>query len=107
MRNRFLRIILFFDLPVETASQRKAYALFRKKLITNGFLMLQKSVYTKLVINRQSMELEINKVKSSLPKEGLVQILTVTEKQFTRIETILGTAVVHSEISSTSRLVII
>lgn len=107
MRNRFLRIILFFDLPVETASQRKAYALFRKKLITNGFLMLQKSVYTKLVINRQSMELEINKVKSILPKEGLVQILTVTEKQFTRIETILGTAVVHSEISSTSRLVII
>ena len=107
MRNRFLRIILFFDLPVETASQRKAYALFRKKLITNVFLMLQKSVYTKLVINRQSMELEINKVKSILPKEGLVQILTVTEKQFTRIETILGTAVVHSEISSTSRLVII
>ena len=102
-----MRIILFFDLPVETASQRKAYALFRKKLITNGFLMLQKSVYTKLVINRQSMELEINKVKSILPKEGLVQILTVTEKQFTRIETILGTAVVHSEISSTSRLVII
>ena len=107
MRNRFLRIILFFDLPVETASQRKAYALFRKKLITNGFLMLQKSVYTKLVINRQSMEIEINKVKTILPKEGLVQILTVTEKQFTRIETILGTAVVHSEISSTSRLVII
>lgn len=69
--------------------------------------MLQKSVYTKLVINRQSMELEINKVKTILPKEGLVQILTVTEKQFTRIETILGTAVVHSEISSTSRLVII
>lgn len=69
--------------------------------------MLQKSVYTKLVINMQSMELEINKVKTILPKEGLVQILTVTEKQFTRIETILGTAVVHSEISSTSRLVII
>ena len=69
--------------------------------------MLQKSVYTKLVINRQSMELEINKLKTILPKEGLVQILTVTEKQFTRIETILGTAVVHSEISSTSRLVII
>ena len=107
MRNRFLRIILFFDLPVETASQRKAYAFFRKKLITNGFLMLQKSVYTKLVINRQSMELEINKVKSILPKEGLVQILTVTEKQFSRIETILGTSIVHFEISSTSRLVII
>ena len=69
--------------------------------------MLQKSVYTKLVINRQSMELEINKVKTILPKEGLVQILTVTEKQFSRIETILGTAIVHSEISSTSRLVII
>ena len=107
MRNRFKRIILFYDLPVETDSQRKAYDKKKKKLITNGFIMLQKSVYTKLVINRQSMELEINKVKTILPKEGLVQILTVTEKQFSRIETILGTAIVHSEISSTSRLVII
>ena len=47
MRNRFLRIILFFDLPVETASQRKAYAFFRKKLITNGFITQQvQKLYT-------------------------------------------------------------
>ena len=52
MRNRFLRIILFFDLPVETASQRKAYAFFRKRLLTNGFIMLQKSVHRKVLTNR-------------------------------------------------------
>lgn len=82
MRNRFLRIILFFDLPVETASQRKAYAFFRKKLITNGFIMLQKSVYTKLVINRQSMELEINKVKTILPKKVLFKSLLSQKNSF-------------------------
>lgn len=107
MRGRFLRIILFFDLPMEKASERKEYAKFRKRLIKEGFLMLQKSVYTKLAINRQTMELELNKVKSFLPREGLIQVLTVTEKQFTKIETILGNAIKHSEIASTDRLVVI
>lgn len=31
-RIRFMRLIVFFDLPVETASDRKEYRLFRKNL---------------------------------------------------------------------------
>lgn len=92
---------------MEKASERKEYAKFRKRLIKEGFLMLQKSVYTKLAINRQTMELELIKVKGFLPKEGLIQVLTVTEKQFTKIETILGKTIEHSEIASTDRLVVI
>ena len=46
-----MRLMVFFDLPVETASQRREYRLFRKFLIKDGYLMLQESVYAKLVVN--------------------------------------------------------
>lgn len=102
-----MRILVFFDLPVVTSEQRTAYAKFRKNLIKEGFLMMQESVYTKLAINRQTMDLEVNRIHAFLPKSGLVQVLTVTEKQFARIKTLLGENYRHSEISTTERLVII
>ena len=50
-RSRYMRLICFFDLPVETPKQRKDYRLFRKFLLKDGYLPLQESVYAKLVIN--------------------------------------------------------
>ena len=38
-----MRILVMFDLPVETTLQRKEYRKFRKYLIKQGFLMLQES----------------------------------------------------------------
>ena len=40
-----MRLIVFFDLPVQTAKQRKDYRLFRKFLLKDGYLQLQESVY--------------------------------------------------------------
>ena len=42
-----MRILVFFDLPMETAKERKIYSKFRKLLINEGIIMMQKSVYTK------------------------------------------------------------
>ncbi|MDY0244393.1 MAG: CRISPR-associated endonuclease Cas2, partial [Sphaerochaeta sp.] len=50
-RHRFMRVIVMFDLPVLTRPQRKAYRKFRKWLIATGFIMLQESIYSKLVLN--------------------------------------------------------
>ena len=46
-----MRILVMFDLPVGTESERKNYRLFRKHLIKSGFLMLQESVYCKIAQN--------------------------------------------------------
>ncbi|MCI9592362.1 MAG: CRISPR-associated endonuclease Cas2, partial [Lachnospiraceae bacterium] len=46
-----MRVLVFFDLPVVTGEQRRAYVKFRKFLVKNGFLMLQESVYCKLALN--------------------------------------------------------
>ena len=106
MSYRFMRILVFFDLPVSTSNERKAYRDFRKYLIKRGFLMLQESVYCKLVLNTTSAKLLIDQVKSNKPKEGLVQLLTVTEKQFSRMETIVGTSN-SAVLDSTDRLVVL
>ena len=96
-----MRILVFFDLPVQTAYDRKEYRRFRKFLIESGFLMLQESVYCKLVQNSTVAD-----VKRNRPSNGLVQLLRITEKQFSRMELIVGER--QSEVLDTDeRLVII
>ena len=81
-----MRVFVFFDLPVDTATQRKEYRLFRKYLIKEGFLMLQESVYAKLVVNDAQAGAAINRLRQHRPPAGLVQALKVTEKQFATME---------------------
>ena len=46
--NKFMRIVVFFDLPVVTAKEKKAAAKFRKFLIKDGYNMMQWSVYSRI-----------------------------------------------------------
>ena len=85
-----MRSILMFDLPVETVAQRRNYRKFIKFLKTNGFIMFQESIYIKLSINEASVKSTISLIKSNLPKDGNISMLTVTEKQFANIEYFLG-----------------
>jgi CRISPR-associated protein Cas2 len=77
-----MRVIVFFDLPVLTYQQRKEYTKFRKFLLRSGFMMMQESVYCKLALNGTVVRGIVDNVHKNSPKEGLVQLLTVTEKQY-------------------------
>ncbi len=79
-----------FDLPVVTSHDRKEYTRFRKYLIKSGFYMLQESVYCKLALNSTMTDFIIENLKKNKPEKGLVQALKVTEKQFERMEYIVG-----------------
>ena len=92
MSFRYMRVIVMFDLPVTTAAGRKEYTRFRKYLIKSGFLMLQESIYCKLATNDTAAETIVTNVRVHKPPEGLVQVLRVTEKQFARMEYIVGKA---------------
>ena len=82
MSYRYMRLIVFFDLPRYTAKEVKEATLFPKNLIKDGFLMLQESVYCKLVLNLTALNALKNRVKKYLPESGSVMMLSVTEKQF-------------------------
>ena len=101
-----MRIIIFFDLPTLTSEDLREYRKFRQFLIKNGFSMMQESVYSKLVINNNSSVLVVKKINDNLPKNGLVQMLTVTEKQFANIKYLKGNAQ-GKIIDSQERLVIL
>ena len=85
-----MRILTFFDLPTITATDRKEYLRFRKFLIKNGFIMMQESVYSKLALNSTATYAMIENVKKNKPASGLVQIITLTEKQYSQIEFVVG-----------------
>lgn len=91
-----MRVIVFFDLPVQTASERREYAQFRRHLVKSGFLMMQESVYCKLALNMSAAGAIMEAVRQNKPPAGLVQMLVVTEKQFARMEFVVGET--HSEI---------
>ena len=90
MNNRFMRLMVFFDLPMLTARDRREYAKFHKFLIKNGFIMMQKSVYTKLVINNVTSSAVKATVSKNLPPDGVVELLEITENQFSKIEYLVG-----------------
>ncbi len=85
-----MRIIVFFDLPTETAKDRRIYGKFRKLLINEGFIMLQESVYAKLALNNSIVNSIKEKIYKNKPPKGIVQLLVITEKQFSEIEYVIG-----------------
>ena len=85
-----MRILVMFDLPVTTAAERRAYTLFRKYLLKNGFLMLQESVYCKIAQSPVAADSVIDALRKNKPPTGLVQLLRVTEKQYAKMEYIAG-----------------
>lgn len=85
MSYRYMRMILMFDMPVETAEERKVYRKFRKFLMNEGFIMHQLSVYSKLLLNNSANNAMLERLKVNNPKKGSITLLTVTEKQFSRM----------------------
>jgi CRISPR-associated protein Cas2 len=101
-----MRVLVFFDLPVLTSANKKAYRDFRKYLIKSGFMMLQESVYCKLAQNSSVADSIVNNLKNNKPPEGLVQVLKVTEKQFSKMDYIVGSRV-SDVVDSDERLIIL
>jgi len=90
MMNRFMRVMVFFDLPVTTKKSRREYTCFRKFLINSGFIMLQYSVYSRTTRNYDDAKKYCRLIKANLPPMGSVRVMTVTEKQYDSMEILLG-----------------
>jgi CRISPR-associated endoribonuclease cas2 len=103
---RYMRVLVFFDLPVITEENKRAYRKFRKFLLKNGFLMLQESVYCKLALNSTAVRTIVDNVHKNKPEEGLIQLLSVTEKQYAKMDIIIGN-IKNEVLDSDERLVIL
>ncbi len=87
---RVMWLLVLFDLPTETKKDKKAYSLFRKNLIKDGFTMFQFSIYIRHCASMENAEVHKKRVKSFLPEYGSVGIICITDKQFGNIELFFG-----------------
>lgn len=88
--NKFMRILVFFDLPVTTKSQRQEATRFRKFLIQDGYHMIQYSVYARTCNGNDAVTKHKARLKRCLPDNGSIRVLVITEKQYESIEILLG-----------------
>jgi CRISPR-associated protein Cas2 len=87
---RAMWIQVMFDLPVDTKKARRNYAVFRKKLLEDGFWRMQYSVYIRPCPSEENAKVHFQRVKSFLPPDGEVRILQFTDKQFARMQVFHG-----------------
>lgn len=106
-RVRYMRLLVFFDLPVESAMQKKHYRLFRKWLVSEGYLKLQQSVYAKMVINEGAAGAAIMRLRKNRPPEGLVQVLRVTERQYATMDYIVGNREGYDEVDTMEEFMVL
>ncbi|KAB1656983.1 CRISPR-associated endonuclease Cas2 [Pseudoclavibacter sp. CFCC 11306] len=75
-------LLLMFDLPVVTKSQRREATQYRKMLLDFGFDQVQLSVYCKYVINASGLRSIVRPIKHQIPLEGQVRVLQLTDTQW-------------------------
>jgi len=85
-----MRLMVFFDLPMVTRTEKRAYTQFRKFLLNDGYDMIQFSVYGRILYGADAEEKHMKRLLANLPPEGSVRILTVTEKQFASMRLLVG-----------------
>lgn len=75
-------LLVMFDLPTLTAEQRRAANGYRKLLLDRGFSRVQLSVYCRYIINATAALPVVNNLKATVPDEGYVRILSLTDRQW-------------------------
>lgn len=104
---KIMRMLCMFDLPVETEEQRRAYRIFRKNLIQEGFMMIQYSIYVRICPSREYANRLENRIRKGIPQEGNVRLLCVTEKQYADMKLLVGSRQTAETAIGTERLIII
>lgn len=85
-----MRMLVFFDLPVVTKAERRAYTVFRRFLLNDGYDMIQFSVYGRILNGADAETKHMKRLVDNLPPAGSVRVLTVTEKQFASMKLLVG-----------------
>ncbi len=88
--NKFMRILVFFDLPVKSKNERRAATRFRNFLLNDGYHMIQYSVYARVCNGMDAVAKHRTRIKLNLPENGSIRLLVITEKQFEAIDILLG-----------------
>ncbi len=85
-----MRLIVLFDLPMVTKTEKRAYVQFRRFLLNDGYDMIQWSVYGRILNGKDAETKHLARLADNLPPEGSVRCMTVTEKQYAGMRLLVG-----------------
>jgi CRISPR-associated protein Cas2 len=101
-----MRMLVFFDLPVVTREERRAYTLFRRFLLNDGYDMIQFSVYGRIINGSDAQDKHLKRLAGNLPSEGSIRVLTVTEKQFASMQILVGLPLFQEKRVNTNQMLL-
>ncbi len=87
---RTMWLIVLFDLPTATSEERTDYRHFREFLLDDGFAMLQFSVYARHCASGENAGVHTRRIHDALPPDGEVRVMSMTDKQFGRMNVFHG-----------------
>lgn len=90
-------LVVGFDLPVGTKTQRKAATDFRKFLLDEGFQMVQFSLYARSCVTFARQETHLARVRANIPPEGSVRAIFVTRAQWDKSFVLRGSPAIEAE----------
>lgn len=102
-----MRIIVIFDLPQTSGKEKKEYRYFHKFLISNGYIMVQFSIYSKICIHHEIANRAVRKLKLVTPKVGDVRYMVVSENQYQKLYSINNKYSLQEKIINKDRLLVI
>ena len=82
-------LMLFYDVPMRTGTERRKYARFRKVLMAEGYVPLQESVYVKLLHSEKGIPEAVRVISAQAPG-GRIHVLPLSLGRFRRMLTLQG-----------------
>ena len=73
-----------------TRTERRAYTIFRRFLINDGYDMIQFSIYGRILNGNDAEKKHMKRLVDNLPPAGSERCLSVTEKQFASMKLLVG-----------------
>ena len=105
--NRFMRLVVLFDLPVKTKKLRHDATAFRNFLLKDGYYMLQYSVYVRVCNGADAVQKHRARLQDHLPDNGAVRVMVITEKQYESIEILVGNLTMADQAFSSNQLTVL
>lgn len=105
--NKFMRLVVLFDLPVKTKKQRHDATAFRNFLLKDGYYMLQYSVYVRVCNGADAVQKHRARLQGHLPDNGAVRVMVITEKQYESIEILVGNLTMADQAFSSNQLTVL
>lgn len=100
-----MRVIVMFDLPVITDTQKRMATKFRNFLLDDGYIMMQFSVYSRICKNNDDLLKHVNRIKINAPKSGNIRMIQITENQYNNMIMFSGQKAIEEDISEDNLII--